>query len=466
MKAAGNKQVILFCLADFAKGIFTGMIANYLIYFFQPTESSGIDVTITQGYVLLGFFTFIGLIKAVGHIIDAITDPLIANWSDKCKSRYGRRMPFMRFAAIPYGLSALLIFCPPINGVHWLNEVWVAFFIFAYFFFYTVYMIPHGAMFPELIKDPQKRLTAYSVSSFFFVAGSAVVYMAPLIVKGFKGAGLSANASYQTTFAVLTVIGITLLLVTSFCLKEKDYVDSKVPSVNIFKALKSAFSNKEFRKITVGQLLEMISMAFFQAAIMYYVTVLLELDEGLAPLILGISIVCSIALYPVIVKLSKKTGKKPLLITALIWFIVSYVIIYFVADLGPKSWALGKGIFFAVFVSYPFAALNVLPGAIMSDVIQYDTLKSGENKEGIFSAARNFITKLGQSAAIMIMPSILYIGAADGASVGVEGVKLTAVVSGAFCALSVVAFLLYNDKKVMAFIKAKRDEANAAEGDK
>lgn len=457
MKQANNKTVIMLCLSDFAKGIFTGMIANYLLYFFQPSLSSGITPVITQGYVIFGVLTLIGVVKAIGHIFDAVTDPLVAQLSDKCKSRFGRRMPFMRIAAVPYGLSALLIFCPPINGIHWINNVWVAVFIFLYFLFYTVYMIPQGALFPELITDHKKRLTAYTISSFMFVTGSAAVYMAPLIVKALKGAGLAVNLSYQITFAMLTAIGITLLLITAFSFKERDYVNSKVPTVNIFKSLKAAFSNREFTKVTIGQLLQTTSMAFFQATILYYVTMLLGLDEASAPLILGISIVGSIALYPLIVKLSKMYGKKILLIIALALFIAAYLIIFFIADVGGNPYV--KGILFALFVSFPFAALNVLPNAIMSDVIHYDTLISGQNREGIFSAARSFVSKMGQSIAIMIVPSIVAIGSvSDGAGAGRLGVKLTALVAAAFCLLSIIAFLRYNNKKVIATIEGAKSD--------
>ena len=55
------------------------MLNNYLIYFYQPSKESGIPNLIPQGRIVLGILTIIGLIKAIGHIIDAVTDPLIAS---------------------------------------------------------------------------------------------------------------------------------------------------------------------------------------------------------------------------------------------------------------------------------------------------------------------------------------------------------------------------------------------------
>lgn len=87
---------------------------------------------------------------------------------------------------------------------------------------------------------------------------------------------------------------------------------------------------------------------------------------------------------------------------------------------------------FALFVSFPFAVLNVLPASMMADIIQYDTITSGINQEGIFGAARSFIVKMGNSLAIMIVPSLTVIGAAAGENVGKSGLKWTAAAVAAF----------------------------------
>lgn len=109
-------MIVRLCLPQFAVGLFTTMLNDYLIYFYQPSKSSGIPDLIPQGRIVLGVLTIIGMIKAVGHIIDAVTDPLIAASSDKSKHKDGRRIPMMKKAAIPFGLCALLIFFVPFSG--------------------------------------------------------------------------------------------------------------------------------------------------------------------------------------------------------------------------------------------------------------------------------------------------------------------------------------------------------------
>lgn len=221
MKEVSRGTIINFCLPQFAVGLFTTMLNNYLIYFYQPTEASGLPTLITQGYVFLGILTVIGLIKAVGHVVDAFSDPIVAGLSDKCKHKDGRRIPFMKWFAVPFAVSALLIFWSPSEN-HMFNNIWLAIFIWAYFIFYTLYMIPHNALLPEMITHEGKLVDAYTWSSLFFVVGSMLGYATTAIVAVMKKSfGLAPISAWRMTFLIFTVIGAVLLLIPAFTIKEK-----------------------------------------------------------------------------------------------------------------------------------------------------------------------------------------------------------------------------------------------------
>lgn len=457
MKEVSGKTVINFCLPQFAVGLFTTMLNNYLIYFYQPTKESGLPVLITQGYVFLGVLTVIGLIKAVGHIVDAFSDPIVAGLSDKCNHKDGRRIPFMKWFSVPFALSALLIFWSPSENPIF-NNIWLAVFIWAYFIFYTLYMIPHNALLPEMITHEGKLVDAYTWSSLFFVVGSMLGYATPALVAVMKkAAGLSPIMAWRMTFLAFTIVGVVLLLIPAFTIREKDYVNSVRPTVSLGKSLKHAFSNKHFVLVTLGQLFEGTGMSFFQACIMYYITELMGIPEEQSIIIMATSIVGSLILYPAINKWSKAKGKKTPMIVGCIVFTVAEFLICGV-DLFPQEHKLVTAILFALFVSLPFAVLNILPSSMMADVIQYDTVKTGINQEGTFAAAKSFVTKMGTSIAIMIVPSLVIIGAATGESVGKKGLLLTAVVGGLFTLISVVIYFFYNEKEVLSVIRAAKKE--------
>lgn len=91
----------------------------------------------------------------------------------------------------------------------------------------------------------------------------------------------------------------------------------------------------------------------------------------------------------------------------------------------------------------------------MADIIQYDTVTTGINQEGIFGAARSFIVKMGNSLAIMIVPSLIVTGAASGENVGVLGLKLTAIAGSVLCILAIFVLSRYNEKEVLSVIQEK-----------
>lgn len=456
MKQISKKNIIVYCLPMFAVGLFTTMLNNYLIYFYQPTEKSGIPTLITQGYVFLGILTVIGLIKAIGHVIDAFSDPIVASLSDKSKNKNGRRIPYMRAFAIPFAVSSLLIFWSPSTNPIF-NNIWLAVFIWGYYIFYTLYMIPHSALLPEMVKDDGKLVDAYTFHSLFFVVGSMLGYATTAIVAVMKKAGLEPVMAWRITFLIFAVIGAVLLLLPTFVIKEKDYVTSVRPTTPLMSSLKHAFSNRHFRIVTLGQLFEGTGMSFFQTCIMYYITELMGIPEEKSIIIMATSIVGSLILYPLINKWSKLKGKKVPMIVGCIVFTVAEFVICFV-DVFPKKYAMAAAVIFALFVSLPFAVLNILPASMMADVIRYDTVQTGVNQEGTFSAAKSFVTKMGTSIATMIVPSLVVIGAATGKSVGQKGLLLTAVVGGLFTLAAVIVYFFYNEKEVLGTIRSAEDK--------
>lgn len=319
-------------------------------------------------------------------------------------------------------------------------------------------MIPHNALLPEMITHEGKLVDAYTWSSLFFVVGSMLGYATPALVAVMKKtAGLSPIMAWRMTFLAFTIVGVVLLLIPAFTIREKDYVNSVRPTVSLGKSLKHAFSNKHFVLVTLGQLFEGTGMSFFQACIMHYITELMGIPEEQSIIIMATSIVGSLILYPAINKWSKAKGKKTPMIVGCIVFTVAEFLICGV-DLFPQEHKLVTAILFALFVSLPFAVLNILPSSMMADVIQYDTVKTGINQEGTFAAAKSFVTKMGTSIAIMIVPSLVIIGAATGESVSKKGLLLTAVVGGLFTLISVVIYFFYNEKEVLSVIRAAKKE--------
>lgn len=459
--ALPRRKLYRYCLADIAKGLFNGMIGNYLLYFFQPTQQSGLPQLLPGGR-LLGFFTVMALLTALGKIIDAVTDPVVASLSDRCTHRRGRRMPFLRWAAVPYALSVLLIFYAPFPAGSAANALWVGFFLLSYYTAYTCFFIPRNALVPEIIPDPKARVGYYGISTAFFMGSSSFMYAATLFVDLLKKAGFSPLWAWRTVFTGFAAIGLICLLLSAYAFEETDYVRGTTrPKESVLRSFALVFRNRNFVMFSLGDLFSGVSMAFFQASMLYYITVLLGVAESQSFLVMLTAIAVALCLFPLVIRLSRKWGKKPLLLTAGCVFTMVYAFIFFgdrITALVPgKELLIGLGM--GIVVAFPFAVINILPQSVVSDIIQQDSMLTGVNREGIFSAVKTFVEKIASAAAMMGVSSILAVGAPVGETVGMLGVKLTGVAAGVFSLISLVFLSRYNERKVAAVIASEENRS-------
>ena len=171
MKKLTTAKIWQFAAGQFGWAMLSGIISNWLVYFYQPDQASisqGQTVFIPQGLVVLGIFTIIGGITAFGRIFDAFTDPMIASWSDRCTSKNGRRIPFLKWASLPLALSTVLVFWSPVNKNSWINAAFLLVMILAYYLSITAYCTPYNALIPELGHTQQERLNISTVIFVYF----------------------------------------------------------------------------------------------------------------------------------------------------------------------------------------------------------------------------------------------------------------------------------------------------------
>jgi Na+/melibiose symporter-like transporter len=184
MKELSNKKVWLFAIGQLGWAMLSGIIVNWLVYYYQPDEISidaGQTLFIPQGMAVFGIVTIIGGITAFGRIFDAFTDPFIASKSDSCKSKNGRRIPFLKWSSIPFALSTIFVFISPVNKISWINAGFLFIMILVYYLSITTYCTPYTALIPELGHTQKERLNIATAISFTFIIGTAIAYMAPAI---------------------------------------------------------------------------------------------------------------------------------------------------------------------------------------------------------------------------------------------------------------------------------------------
>ena len=161
VKKLSTGKVWCFAVGQFGWSVLAALISSWLVNYYQPdlaTQQAGQPIFIPQGLAILGVLTVLGAITAFGRLFDAVTDPLIASLSDRCKSKDGRRIPFMRAAAVPFALSCILTFWSPVNGESWVNAAFLFLMLMLFYLFMTMYCTPYNALIPELGRNQQTRM--------------------------------------------------------------------------------------------------------------------------------------------------------------------------------------------------------------------------------------------------------------------------------------------------------------------
>ena len=484
MKRLSKKQMIIFAIGQLGWSMLSGIIGAWLVTYFLPTQGDidkGAISYLIPG-LLGGFITVLGIITAGSRIFDAITDPLIASLSDRSKNPKGRRIPFMRIAAIPLSIVTCLLFCIDFGaydaGLGWLNILWVSVMIVLFYLFMTMYCTPYNALISEFGKTQDDRMFISTAISLTFFAGTLLAYT-PFVFAGLlQGAGVSFAWSYRICFIVLAVIACVAMMLPTFLLNEKEFVEGKPSEENVIKSLVSTFKNKDFRTFSVSDIMYWVGLTMFQTGLPFFVKVSMAFDESMVMVFMGGMTVLSAVFYPFVTAMVKKFGKKKLVIAGFLGLAVCYGItaIASISGVLPEpqtvagepatanamSWVFG--ILIMVIAALPMALLGIIPQSIVADVAEAEAVTTGQNREGMFFAARTFAMKFGQSLAMILFTSLAILGTAQATDsndivASKPGLLVVAIVAAAFCIAGAVILLFYREKKVMKTIAKEGDEA-------
>lgn len=394
---------------------------------------------IFQG-TLLGSITLITLITSGGRLIDAIYDPFIAQKSDQSKSKRGRRIPFMRLSAIPAALFCFLVFVPLTSGESGLNALWLTVTLILFYVSATSYMIPYLAMLPELAKDTKEKVKLSTWQSVGYVFGIALASNTFNIANYFEESGYSVLQALQLTIAIFCAIALVFLFIPVLVIKERDWCSGEPVHVNLFSALRQTLSNRNFRLYLLADFSFNLSVAIIQSGLLYFVTILLPLEEEIGNKLMMVLVGASFLFYPLMNPLSRRFGFKKLISISLVLLGIVFLGIYFLGmvDLSPLI-----QIYCVIgLASIPMATLNILPMALLATIIEKDSFETKINKEAMFFAVRYFFVKLAQTFGIGVFAMLLTYGKEVGDDLGI---RLTGILGCSLCVAAGLYFLRFKE---------------------
>ncbi len=437
-----SKQ-ISYSMGQLGWSLLSGIITTYLVFYYIPTEKSGIGVAIPQ-IAIFGFLSIIGLITMIGRFFDAVTDPWIATLSDRSKSKRGRRISYMLKASIPFAVFTVLVFWNPVSGESIINSVFLAVTLLLFYLFLTMYVTPYFALLSELGHTPEERINLSTYISVTWFLGFAIASQAPLLWNFFNNMGYGKETSIRMAFSVFALLGLVFLLIPVFTIDEKRYCESVPSEVKMMDSIKATFRNKEFTIFVFSDLVYWIALTIFQNALLYYTTVLLDKPEEMLGILLVLLGVGSFLFYVPVNFVAKRFGKKRLLIFGFMMFFIIYLFGFFLGKM-PISTTI-QAYLLVILASIPMAIFGILPNVVVADIAEYDAQKTGVRREAMFFGTRTFMSKIGQMISMFILSALLLLNKNGSNEIGI---RLTTVFAAVFSLLGLVLLLMYNEEKII-----------------
>ncbi len=318
------------------------------------------------------------LVLLIYTFVDAIDNPVYGYLSDRTRTRWGRRRPWLVIGAPLLALGLIAFYNTPsfLEG----NSLF-AYFLLIYILTGTLDSLVnanYGALFPDLFKGDALRASTNAMrQAFQLVAMIISIALTPLV---------TGKIGYPKTAVIYGVLGAGVILYSTFgCHENSDYLNSEKPQ--LWDSLKSLFRNKKFWIAGLANAFYSATMSLVLAAIPFYTKYSLQIPDGQSTILFATVLIIAIAAVAVWAKLIKRYTVLPIWRIALLTLGVGFVPLYFANSLIAAILA-------SALVGFGFAGVISTMDLIAARIIDEDSEKTGKRREGIFISASGFMNRL------------------------------------------------------------------------
>ena len=366
--------------------------------------------------------TYVGLIQLIGGIWDTVNDPMIGMLSDRTRTRFGRRRPWLLGAALPAGCAYFAIWQTLDNDVS--DELKLAYYLLCYMVLsasITSVQVQITSLTPELTSDYDERtsLATYRLAiANVFALICLVIHSS--VIQSFDQA--EKDTGYRLSAGIFAPMLTFSCLYAFHNIKEKwNESEESSEKLTLCESLKLVFTNKAFIIVELVYLCGLTAVVLIQTNLLLYAKYIVDSEDSITYMILMVQGVALLVL-PLWLWFSKKYGKKHMYYVGGIC--VGCAVFFLMLLNGDDDlWA-------AYFISFIAGAcltvVYLVPYAMLPDVIELDEKRTGKRREGTYSGF--FVVFMKTSVTLALAMSNWILGAAGfeapDASCGVETSEL------------------------------------------
>jgi len=309
---------------------------------------------------------------------NAINDPIAGFISDSTKTKWGRRIPYVLFGAIPFGLIYFLLWTPPFSSSDMTALFWYFLILICLFdALYTVVVLNWASLFPEMYPSLKERAQVNSYRQTFGMIGLMIgIALPPIIYSNIGWAKMGA------IFGALITIAYLVSLIGS----KEDLKYSQGKPLKLIKAIRSTISNFPFITFVLSNLLIQYAFTMVLAIIPFYSKYVLQSRAIETTFVLGCAFIVAMPMMFVWRALSVRFGAKNCYMAAIIEFLLALIPFLFIRT-------QNAAVITSAFLGIGLAGVILLSDVLISDVIDYDRTRTGIRREGMYFGVNAFVCR-------------------------------------------------------------------------
>jgi GPH family glycoside/pentoside/hexuronide:cation symporter len=341
-----------------------------------------------------------GTLVTGARVFDAFTDPMMGFVSDRTQTRWGRRRPYLLLGAIVCGSALPLLYWLPGTVPPEQTTFAAAAVLLFYSLGFTIFNVPYMTMPVELTTDHRQRVAVMSYRVAFMMTGGFVgSSVAPWVVQS-----LGNDATAYARMGALFGAGIfAVMLVPFLFVPDASAKHAPARHAGFREQFTTALENRPFLTLLGVKVLQFIGIAAHSSTMPFFVKTVMKRDFTVLAWYGLVTLGATIAGVALWRALAPRIGKK----RGFMIGVVGYV-------LGTSSWLLGgpgepdvllaaRGIFMGLFSS----AILLFGQAVLIDAVDYDRLRTGQQRAGLFTSVYVFVERLGYSIAPVLLGGLL-----------------------------------------------------------
>lgn len=434
--------MIAYSAGSLPAGILLLAVATWLMRLYCPTEDE-------EGRVLLVSPLWFGVVSSGVMFVAAVTDLLVGYWSDRTRSRWGRRQPYIRFGTPVLAASFLLLWFPPVRGLSDANTVWLLVMLGLLHVSFTVVVNPYLALMPEVWRTDAGRVRVSVWMAVFNTVAQVVAFAVfGVLISEFADGGFVLGINIPDGFKVAAAITFLLTLVgflpTILWVRETPHTADKEVPFGLWSAVLHTLRNPAFLPYIGAGAMLYAAQFLITAALPYLVVTQVVEDEKegdmVASLLLLGLVVVTAFLFPLADRLAGRFRKKDLFMASLGSFAVVLPLVTLSGQV-PGVPATVQVVASCLLIAPGLAIGLVIPRAILADVMDHDAHRTGFRREAMYNGMEGLLQKVAGGLAPLIQGALF---SAFGYSRAEPwGIVACGVAGGVLSLLGMLAFRFY-----------------------